>query len=269
MRIFSIKNDLFDSNKILAYLIYYENSKKFYVEICKETDPESLPIIFKHFFEKGEVFINSYWSERWVKERIIPSDRQNISQILKQNNMQYYDEFLMLLSTRGRCCQDDYYIEEIKYSKLPHEIIDRFQYKLEDCIQINNSQIMVFFADDTIRKINLIELALYDDKIMYFLKNDLPIQIQVESGGYGIIFPNGSVISNTVIYKLGIDVAISFSDIKKYISERIVNTEEVSELLNCSRQNVNDLIKREKIVPIKRNKKNNLFLKNEITKRLW
>jgi len=27
--------------------------------------------------------------------------------------------------------------------------------------------------------------------------------------------------------------------------------------------------KEKKIVPIKRNKKNNLFLKNEITKRLW
>lgn len=269
MRIFAIKNDLYESHIIVAYLIYYENSKKFYIEISQNIDSNDLPIIFRHFYEKNEYFINSYWSERWVKERIIPRDRQNISQILKACNMKYYDEFLLLLYAKGRCCQDDYYIEEINYYDLPDEILDRFKYKIEDCIQINNSQVLIFFVDETIRKVNLIELLNYNDKIFSFIKNEKPIAIQVEPGGYGISFANGSIIANTILYELGVDIAITLSDIKKIITERVINTEEVSEILNCTRQNVNDLIKRDKIIPIKKNKKNNLFLKNEIKKRLW
>ncbi|MBQ8292873.1 MAG: DNA-binding protein [Bacilli bacterium] len=60
------------------------------------------------------------------------------------------------------------------------------------------------------------------------------------------------------------DTGVVFENIKKYICERVVNTTEATKIMNCSRQNINDLVKRKKIVPIKKTLKGQLFLKNEL-----
>lgn len=44
----------------------------------------------------------------WVRQRIVPPDRQNIGQILKANGLEEYDEFSLLMFGSGRCAQDDY-----------------------------------------------------------------------------------------------------------------------------------------------------------------
>ena len=40
-------------------------------------------------------------------------------------------------------------------------------------------------------------------------------------------------------------------------------------LLECSRQNIEDLIQRDKLHPVKVDTKNKLFLKSEIQQRMW
>lgn len=51
----------------------------------------------------------------------------------------------------------------------------------------------------------------------------------------------------------------SRDDLKAYIVEEIINTSEAIEILECTRQNLNDLIKRGKIVPIKDLPRDRLF----------
>lgn len=57
-------------------------------------------------------------------------------------------------------------------------------------------------------------------------------------------------------------------ELGRFMTEEIVNTAGVMELLNCSRQNVFDLIKRGKLKPIKETQKDRLFLKSDILARL-
>lgn len=45
-----------------------------------------------------------------MRERVIPPERQNIGQILRENNMAFYDEFPLLVSNQGRSCQDECYL---------------------------------------------------------------------------------------------------------------------------------------------------------------
>ena len=45
--------------------------------------------------------------------------------------------------------------------------------------------------------------------------------------------------------------------------------EQRAELLNCSRQYINELVKSGKLHPIKASEKNTLFLKREILQRGW
>lgn len=58
--------------------------------------------------------IDKDWSLRWVRERVIPPDRQNIGQILRENHMEFYDEFPLLVSNQGRSCQDECYLVQIE-----------------------------------------------------------------------------------------------------------------------------------------------------------
>lgn len=112
MRKFVIRNKWY-GEKDIAFLYYNEEKKEFEIEIPEATESREAPLIIAAFIEKGQRRIGKEWSLRWVQERIIPPNRQNIGQILKANNMTEYDEFQFLLKCQGRCCQDDCYIVEI------------------------------------------------------------------------------------------------------------------------------------------------------------
>ena len=70
------------------------------------------------FLKKGIRKIDSDWSMRFVQSRIIPSSRQNIEEILRVNEMDFYDEHEFLLKNEGRCCQDEFYIEQMQFVRL-------------------------------------------------------------------------------------------------------------------------------------------------------
>ena len=57
--------------------------------------------------------IDDKWARRFVKERVVPPDRQNIGMIMRQLHMKKYSEFPILEYTSGRCCMDDFYLQEI------------------------------------------------------------------------------------------------------------------------------------------------------------
>lgn len=50
---------------------------------------------------------------------------------------------------------------------------------------------------------------------------------------------------------------------------RIINAAEAAEILDCSRQYINELVRTRKLHPIKASGKNTLFLKSEVLQRNW
>ena len=91
----------------------------------------------------------------------------------------------------------------------------------------------------------------------------------IQPGGYGICWDENVMINNSELYDWGEEIPLLMEDFLSFVSERIVGTAEAMELLSCSRQNINDLIKRRKLMPVKKEQKNTLFLKSEIIKRNW
>ena len=96
-----------------AILSYDEEKELYAIFIPESIHPDDLPAILGLFARKGIREIEDKWARRFVKERVVPSDRQNIGMILREVGMSYYDEFPLLVYTRGRCCMDDFYLEEI------------------------------------------------------------------------------------------------------------------------------------------------------------
>ena len=269
MRIFAIKNE--EDKKTLAYLLYYEKEKAFYIELPENADPWETPLILSSFAKKNITTVNSYWSRMWVQQRIVPSDRQNLGQVLKENKLSEYDEFELLMLSHGRCAQDELYLDEIEEKDIPKDIIKRFDTKIEDIVPLKNFNLLVFFRNGTIKKCNIKKFFEKNKALETFLtvNSDMFEYVQVQSGGYGIRWEENMSISDEELYASGRTIPLSSDDFREFVVHRVINSAEAAELLDCSRQNIKDLIRRNKLHPIKSTEKNTLFLKSEVMKRNW
>ena len=270
MRVFAIRDEFDVEQKDLAYLLYYEIEKYFYIELPEEADSWETPLLLESFLKRGEKTVNSYWSKVWVRQRIVPEDRQNLAQVLKENGLEEYDEFELLLAGKGRCAQDNYYLEEITEETLLVEFSYRYDKRIEDVVCLEEDSFLVFFRDGKVKKIDARKLEHTVSFLSRILKyKEMYKKITIQPGGYGVQWGEREIISRELLYSIGVDIPLSIQDFRRFVSDRVVETSEAMELLSCSRQNINDLIKRGKITPIKRSQKNTLFLKSEILKRNW
>lgn len=269
MKIFAIRDEEDVTCKDLAYLVYYEKDRKFYIEIPDGIDEWEAPLLISSFVKRGIKRLDAYWSKMWVQQRIVPSDRQNLGDILRDNNMVSYDEYQLLLLSKGRCAQDELYIVPIKEEELPSEYLKRMGKKIDEIIPLKDYNVLVFFNNGKTKKCDLKKL-LQEDRFKPVLGNDSLFEsVFIEAGGYGVAWDDNMVISNIVLYEMGVDVPLTKEDFGMFVKHNVVNSTEARQLLDCSRQNINDLIKREKLKPIKSTLKNHLFFRSDIIKRNW
>ncbi|CUO77968.1 hypothetical protein EAI89_15665 [Eubacterium sp. am_0171] len=146
MKVFAIKDEEDKQLKTLAYLIYYEREKKFYIELPENADPWEVPLLLDSFVRRGEFTVNAFWSKLWVQQRIVPQDRQNLGQILKTNGLETYNEYELLMLGEGRCAQDSYYLVPLCSKVLNEQFHMRYQIKIEDVVPLEGSKLLVFFG---------------------------------------------------------------------------------------------------------------------------
>lgn len=96
-----------------AVLSYDEEKDVYHVSIPASVNPDNLPAILGILARKGVREIEDRWARQFVKERVVPPDRQNIGMILRDAGLGYYSEFALLVYTSGRCAMDEFFIEEI------------------------------------------------------------------------------------------------------------------------------------------------------------
>ena len=158
MRTYAIRDDLYPG-KNLAYLMYYEKEKQFYIEIDEKTDEWELPVSLSPFLKKGIRSVNSYWSRVWVQQRIVPTDRQNLGHVLRDNGLKEYDEFRLLVISGGRCVQDSCYIAPVEEKVLNIVLEKRFRRKIDSAVTAGKNILIVFFKDGKTKKCNIKKIA--------------------------------------------------------------------------------------------------------------
>lgn len=114
LRTFQIINDSLEPSEEHAILTYDEESEQYAVHIPDAVDYKDLPAILSLLAKQGIRELDDKWARRFVKERVVPPERQNIGMIMRQLNMKKYSEFPILEYTSGRCCMDDFYVKEIQ-----------------------------------------------------------------------------------------------------------------------------------------------------------
>ena len=60
----------------------------------------------------------------------------------------------------------------------------------------------------------------------------------------------------------------SYDQLKNFLASEVVETSEAASLLGCSRQYVDQLVREQKLVPVRLLKNNKLFLRADIAARL-
>ena len=266
MRIFAIKDETMPEEKILGYLIYYETPKVFYIELPDGADPWETPPVLAASAGRGDYTIGSSLSRVFVRQRIVPQDRQNISRILRDNGLKSYDEFSLLMLAMGRCEQDDCYLEEIPIDKIPEFLLRRWTTKVEEVIPLDLPRVMAFFANGSTKIINLRKMALPALE-PYLSDQDRFNRVEVQPGGYGIFWNEQASILHRDLYRQGASIPIALKDIHQFVRHRMVSASEACVILDCSRQNIDDLMRRDKLHPLRTDAKYKLFSKAEVMQR--
>ena len=139
MKAFAIKDDTVSKSRELAYLLYYEMPRMFFIEIPEQTTEWEAPLLLSSFVKNGKYTVDAYWSRKWVQQRIVPPDRQNL-----ENGLKEYDEFSLLELSGGRCAQDECYIESVSEDEIYEKMQDRFGKKVKNAVPLENQDILLF-----------------------------------------------------------------------------------------------------------------------------
>ena len=270
MRIFAIRDESLSPDTTLGYLIYYERPKAFYIELPENADPWETPLLLSSFVKRGEHSVGSYWSRLWVQQRIVPPDRQNIAQVLRDNGLKEYDEYGLLVLSMGRCAQDDYYLVPISENDLPAEFLRRAGKRVEEVIPLYERKLLVAFRDGTVRKCDMTAYFTSHRSFEILLNHpEYMTQVKVQVGGHGIMWDENLTIPAHALYRMGKKVPLTLEELRQIMAAQVIDASEAAEILNCSRQYVSELVKLGKLHPIKASEKSTLFLRSEVQKRNW
>lgn len=243
MRIFAIVDEYL--NQEIAYLICCGDGNS-YIEINDGVGEWDLPFILDYFVKNGERTVPPYWTNRWISQRVVPSDRQNISQILKKNKLTEYDELQLLIISEGRCSQDDCCIKKIKEDELPEKIRKRVQNKITAvAADTMGKNLLLGFSDGSVATVDIEQLAKksnFEQRMLSYFRHFCTVNTCCNGAflslGQGMEFSIEQLYSQMEKLPLTVDI------LDGYAKNRFVSTKEAMELLGCSRQNIDDLVKR-------------------------
>ncbi|WP_110953519.1 DUF2442 domain-containing protein [Anaerosinus massiliensis] len=138
--------------------------------------------------------------------------------------------------------------------------------KVLSVVPLKDMYLLVFFENGVVKKFD-VKPIIKDFPEFETLKNvDLFNLVNVETGGYGVSWNEDLDCSEGELWENGVEIPLSLSDFVSFTKYNVVNTKEASEILSCSRQNIEASIKRGRISPIKEYQKTKLFVKPDILK---
>lgn len=265
MKVYAIYDEELNADTAIGFLFYYEKAKEFIIELQDNLNEWEAPLLFQKLVKQGIYTVPKEMAYLWVKERVIPSGRQNIGSILKNAKLNEYNEMKLLELSKGKCSQDSCYIVEVAEEDIQDVIKERRCHNIKECFVAEDKQIICLFMDNSVRKVDLSELQEERKDIAYVMhNNELMNTIKIGVGGYSITFNDSIEIGVEYLRSKGELLPISAKDFYRFVETNIVDTTKACEMMQCSRQNLSYLINSKKISPIFSGTKQNLFTKGEI-----
>ena len=261
--------DIFDGERetAIGVLLYYEKDDAFILELQDNLTEWDAPLLFASYIKRGIFTVQREESRLWVRERIIPSGRQNIKDILDTHHLEKYEEIKFLEISGGRCSQDSMYLKKADF--LPEYVLYRQSRNLLDVIALAGHRILCLFRNNVVKIISLSDLEKSED-ISKILANDSLFESCIISpGGYAASFNNSIDIPAAILYEAGLELPVSVEDFKAIVKKNVLSTAESCKLLECSRQNIAYMVSQQQLTPLKKDDAGSLYLKGELLQTRW
>ena len=100
------------NDRQVGIFTYDPEMKKYSMTIDEDIPSDELPLSLEGFANKQKYVLSNENVLRWIRGRICPPGRHNIREILKNNGLNDYDEFGLLMVTKGKCDKDNLYLVE-------------------------------------------------------------------------------------------------------------------------------------------------------------
>lgn len=269
MKLFAIRDATNEEAGVLALLECYEHQRAFYLELPPHTDPWELPFVLHEYARRGELTIDAHWSLRWVQARVVPPQRQNIGEVLRTNGLDEYDELRFLELTDGRCSQDDCYLVPMGRGPFPDWYQERLATRILDVYPLAGFRLLVAFRDGSVALCAMTEaLAGMRSFARVLAEEEVFARATAQPGGHGVQWGEVLQVSANVLKKAGRRSELEAADVAALARQALLDTSEVAQLLGCSRQNVSDLVRRGRLVPLKTSARGPLFLRSDVYARL-
>ncbi len=265
MRVFAIHDEDLDRQDEIGFLFYYERREEFVIELREDLTEWEAPLLFSSQVRGGIFTVTKEISKLWVDERVIPSGRQNIGYILKNAKLSAYSEGKMLALSKAKSSQDSCYIEEADKEALPDWVMERQKNNIYEVFPYDGERIICLLSDDGAIEVDLKKCVEFTPKVNTIIGNKrLMDTVQVDVGGYGVMFNDSISLSKKVLLDVGVMLPIYANAFDKYVRHCVVNTSEACERLGCSRQNLSYYVKNDMLSPLKSGWRENVFLKGEL-----
>jgi hypothetical protein len=102
-----------DAGTDFGTLTYEPEGKMWRIEINPKRDWDDTPLSLALHIRQGRYSLDERQSLAWVRDRLVPPNRQNIYQMLDALGLSEYDEFPILMHTGGISCNDGLHLKEL------------------------------------------------------------------------------------------------------------------------------------------------------------
>ena len=269
MKLFALKDASDPSASTLAVLACYGRAEReYYIDMPRGSDPWAVPLVLSSFAKRGRWVVGPTWAKRWVESRVVPASRQNIGEILRVNGLSAYDELALLEATEGRNSQDDCYLEPLRAVDVPAWFAEREARRVVEAVALGGGRLLACFRTGESRIYSAEELLALEPSLERVLAGDGAFErAEVSPGGRGVRWGTVVRVGDEVLANAGRALPLSWDDLASMTPALLVDAAQAAQMLGCTRQNVNALMKRGALPAAKTSGKATLFLRASVRAR--
>ncbi len=268
MKLFALKDKADREGATLAVLTCYEAERVYYLDMPEGTDPWTVPFVLSSFAARGQWTIGPEWAGKWVESRLVPQSRQNLGEVLKVNGLDSYDTLRLLEMTEGRNSQDDCYLERLRFDDAPAWFRERELTRVVEAVALDGFRLLVAFRTGEVRLYDAGELVSIDCALERVVSDQLAFsKAEPALGGRGVRWGTSISVGDEQLVGVGQLIPLTWEDFACIAPALLLDASETAQELGCTRQNVNALVKRGSLRPVKSSDKATLFLHADVLAR--
>lgn len=141
--------------------------------------------------------------------------------------------------------------------------------RLVGAVPLTGNRLLICFETGEVRLCEFEALCQELPGLAVLRDSQLFARFEIESNGRELIWPGCCRISQQKLAALGEQLPLSRADFVCFCQNQLLSTAEAAQMLQCTRQNIDSLVRRNRLQPVKCYAKNKIFFKSDILRRMW